>query len=66
MKIISPSGFTGIDDPYEPPLNCEIVIQNNKDKGFSSSSSSSSSSSLPEMADIVVSYLDQNGYLKPS
>ncbi|KAF3565307.1 hypothetical protein DY000_02011709 [Brassica cretica] len=58
-------GFTGIDDPYEPPLNCEIVIQNNKDKGFSSSSSSSSSS-LPEMADIVVSYLDQNGYLKPS
>ncbi|KAF2571219.1 hypothetical protein F2Q70_00000680 [Brassica cretica] len=54
-------GFTGIDDPYEPPLNCEIVIQNNKDKGFSSSSSS-----LPEMADIVVSYLDQNGYLKPS
>ncbi|KAH0856679.1 hypothetical protein HID58_084940 [Brassica napus] len=56
-------GFTGIDDPYEPPLNCEIVIQNNKDKGFSSSSSSSS---LPEMADIVVSYLDQNGYLKPS
>ncbi|RID44017.1 hypothetical protein BRARA_I00843 [Brassica rapa] len=50
----------GIDDPYEPPLNCEIVMQNNKDKGFSSSSS------LPEMAEIVVSYLDQNGYLKPS
>ncbi|KAJ0973696.1 hypothetical protein J5N97_015661 [Dioscorea zingiberensis] len=20
-------GFTGIDDPYEPPLNCELVIQ---------------------------------------
>ncbi|CAN6863239.1 unnamed protein product [Brassica oleracea] len=59
-------GFTGIDDPYEPPLNCEIVIQNNKDKVFSSSSSSSSSSSLPEMANIVVSYLDQNGYPKPS
>ncbi|KAL0721582.1 hypothetical protein Bca4012_036181 [Brassica carinata] len=51
-------GFTGIDDPYEPPLNCEIVIQNNRDKN--------SSSSLSEMAEIVVSYLDQNGYLKPS
>ncbi|KAJ0241979.1 Adenylyl-sulfate kinase 4 [Hirschfeldia incana] len=49
-------GFTGIDDPYEPPLDCEIVIQNNRDEN----------SSLSEMAEIVVSYLDQNGYLKPS
>lgn len=62
-------GFTGVDDPYEAPLDCEIVIQNSRDKGLSSSSSSSSSpssssSSLCEMADIVVSYLDQNGYLK--
>ncbi|RID59229.1 hypothetical protein BRARA_F02473 [Brassica rapa] len=47
-------GFTGIDDPYEPPLDCEIVIQNNRDEN----------SSLSEMAEIVVSYLDQNGYLK--
>ncbi|CAH8280975.1 unnamed protein product [Arabidopsis lyrata] len=54
-------GFTGVDDPYEPPLDCEIVIQNNRDKGLSSSSTSSS---LCEMAEIVVSYLDQNGYLK--
>ncbi|KAJ0236528.1 Adenylyl-sulfate kinase 4 [Hirschfeldia incana] len=53
-------GFTGIDDPYEPPLDSEIVIQNNRDNGFSSSSS------LTEMAEIVVSYLDQNGYLKQS
>ncbi|ESQ31245.1 hypothetical protein EUTSA_v10004693mg [Eutrema salsugineum] len=53
-------GFTGIDDPYEPPLDCEIVIQNNGDNGFCSSSSS-----LSEMADNVVTYLDQNGYLKP-
>ncbi|XP_010484486.1 PREDICTED: adenylyl-sulfate kinase 4, chloroplastic-like isoform X2 [Camelina sativa] len=52
-------GFTGVDDPYEPPLDCEIVIQNNRDKGVSSSSSS-----LTEMAEIVVSYLDKNGYLK--
>uniref|UniRef100_A0A1J3E5H7 Adenylyl-sulfate kinase n=1 Tax=Noccaea caerulescens TaxID=107243 RepID=A0A1J3E5H7_NOCCA len=52
-------GFTGIDDPYEPPLDCEIVIQNNRDEGCPSSSPS-------EMAEIVVSYLDQNGYLKPS
>ncbi|CAH8364069.1 unnamed protein product [Eruca vesicaria subsp. sativa] len=76
-------GFTGIDDPYEPPLDCEvriyfsdhtlftsffeslayyyalqIVIQNNRDEN--------SSSSISEMAEIVVSYLDQNGYLKPS
>ncbi|CAF1706724.1 unnamed protein product [Brassica napus] len=51
-------GFTGIDDPYEPPLDCEIVIQNNRDEN--------SSSSLSEMAEIVVTYLDQNGYLKPS
>ncbi|KAG2316924.1 hypothetical protein Bca52824_020046 [Brassica carinata] len=42
-------GFTGIDDPYEPPLNCEIVMQNSRDNDFSSSSS------LPEMAEIVVS-----------
>nr|CAD1832415.1 unnamed protein product [Ananas comosus var. bracteatus] len=21
------AGFTGIDDPYEPPMDCEIVIQ---------------------------------------
>lgn len=20
------SGFTGIDDPYEPPLNCEVFL----------------------------------------
>ncbi|CAN8251452.1 unnamed protein product [Cochlearia groenlandica] len=52
-------GFTGIDDPYEPPLDCEIVIQNNWDKVLSSSSSSS----LSEMAEIVVSYLEKNGYL---
>ncbi|KAL0789011.1 hypothetical protein Bca101_005257 [Brassica carinata] len=36
----------------------EIVIQNNRDEN--------SSSSLSEMAEIVVTYLDQNGYLKPS
>ncbi|KFK28437.1 hypothetical protein AALP_AA8G514500 [Arabis alpina] len=54
-------GFTGVDDPYEPPLNCEIVLQYNEDQ-----SSSSSSSSLSEMAEIVVSYLDKNGYLKTS
>ena len=21
-------GFTGIDDPYEPPLNCEVNVNN--------------------------------------
>ncbi|XP_010550306.1 PREDICTED: adenylyl-sulfate kinase 4, chloroplastic isoform X3 [Tarenaya hassleriana] len=46
-------GFTGIDDPYEPPLKCEIILQHNGDKA----------SSLCEMAETVVSYLDHNGYL---
>ena len=48
---------------YSESLACyyydvQIVIQNNRDEN--------SSSSLSEMAEIVVTYLDQNGYLKPS
>ncbi|CAA6659098.1 unnamed protein product [Spirodela intermedia] len=42
-------GFTGIDDPYEPPLDCETERWN-----------------LPppsEMAGVVVSYLEENGFL---
>lgn len=47
-------GFTGIDDPYEPPLNCEIEIQQ-KDGVCPAPS---------EMAVQVVSYLDQKGFLQ--
>ncbi|OEL20197.1 Adenylyl-sulfate kinase 3 [Dichanthelium oligosanthes] len=50
----SPVGFTGIDDPYEPPSDCEIVIQCNI--GHCPSPKS--------MADQVVSYLEANGFLQ--
>ncbi|KAF7134890.1 hypothetical protein RHSIM_Rhsim08G0093700 [Rhododendron simsii] len=46
-------GFTGIDDPYEPPLNSEIVL---RQKG-------GVCASPREMAEIVISYLEENGYL---
>ncbi|KAG6576911.1 Adenylyl-sulfate kinase 1, chloroplastic [Cucurbita argyrosperma subsp. argyrosperma] len=44
-------GFTGIDDPYEVPLNCEIVLKNN-------------GGSPCEMAEKVLSYLEQKGFLQ--
>ncbi|XP_014510158.1 adenylyl-sulfate kinase 3 isoform X2 [Vigna radiata var. radiata] len=47
-------GFTGIDDPYEPPCSCEIVLQQ-KGSGCKSPS---------DMAEIVISYLEENGYLR--
>ncbi|KAK1386487.1 Adenylyl-sulfate kinase [Heracleum sosnowskyi] len=47
-------GFTGIDDPYEPPLNCEIEIKQ-KDGVCPAPS---------EMAVQVISYLDQKGFLQ--
>ncbi|XVF42072.1 hypothetical protein PTKIN_Ptkin01aG0330700 [Pterospermum kingtungense] len=50
-KII---GFTGIDDPYEPPLNCEIEI-NEKDGVCPTPGA---------MAGEVVSYLDEKGFLQ--
>ncbi|CAN6450218.1 unnamed protein product [Victoria cruziana] len=46
-------GFTGIDDPYEPPLNCEIVIEQ-KDGNCPSPST---------MAEQVVAYLEGKGFL---
>ncbi|KAJ0692425.1 putative adenylyl-sulfate kinase [Helianthus annuus] len=47
-------GFTGVDDPYEPPLNSEIVIQQEGDV-----------CPPPEvMAEKVISYLDANGYFE--
>ncbi|CAO2144850.1 unnamed protein product [Urochloa humidicola] len=47
-------GFTGIDDPYEPPSNCEIVIQ----------CKIGDCPSPKSMADQVVSYLEANGFLE--
>ncbi|PNY07277.1 adenylyl-sulfate kinase [Trifolium pratense] len=47
-------GFTGIDDPYEPPCGCEIVLQL---KG-------SECKSPKDMAEIVISYLEKSGHLK--
>ncbi|KAE8707020.1 Adenylyl-sulfate kinase 2 [Hibiscus syriacus] len=47
-------GFTGVDDPYEPPLNCELTLP---PKGYSCASPS-------EMAETVISYLEEKGYLQ--
>ncbi|KAK9123396.1 hypothetical protein Sjap_012998 [Stephania japonica] len=46
-------GFTGIDDPYEPPLNCEIEIQQHH--GICPAPN--------VMAGQVVSYLEEKGFL---
>lgn len=43
-------GFTGIDDPYEAPLNAELVLDSNN-KG------------IEELAAEVVAYLDSKGVL---
>ncbi|GKV08894.1 hypothetical protein SLEP1_g20466 [Rubroshorea leprosula] len=47
------NGFTGIDDPYEPPLSCEIEMQQ-KDGVCPTPA---------DMAAQVVSYLEEKGYL---
>jgi len=44
------TGFTGIDDPYEPPLKPEIVID-------------TETSEPQQSAANIVDYLQQNGYL---
>ena len=44
-------GFTGIDDPYEAPQNPELVLDSN-------------SHSVDELAAQVVSFLEENGYVK--
>ncbi|CAD5163117.1 adenylyl-sulfate kinase 3-like [Musa acuminata AAA Group] len=48
-------GFTGIDDPYEPPLNCEIEIQE-EENGVCPSPCA--------MAGQVVGYLEEKGFLQ--
>ncbi|EOX91682.1 hypothetical protein QUC31_003242 [Theobroma cacao] len=47
-------GFTGIDDPYEPPLNCELVLPQ---KGINYASPC-------EMAETVISFLEEKGFLQ--
>ncbi|MCB0100773.1 MAG: bifunctional sulfate adenylyltransferase/adenylylsulfate kinase [Anaerolineales bacterium] len=47
-----PMGFTGVDDPYEPPIKPEITL-----KGYEST---------PEdNARIIVKYLEEQGFLLP-
>ncbi len=43
-------GFTGVDDPYEPPLNPEIHIANDK-------------CTVQEAAAMVINYLEEKGIL---
>jgi sulfate adenylyltransferase len=46
------TGFTGIDDPYEPPLNPEIVID-------------TLANTPEESASIILNYLIEQGFVKP-
>ena len=43
-------GFTGVDDPYEPPLNPEILLANDK-------------CTVQEAAAQVIAYLEDKGIL---
>lgn len=53
MEDGKPMGFTGVDDPYEPPINPEITL-----KGYGAT---------PEdNARIIVQYLEEQGYLLPA
>ena len=46
-------GFTGIDDPYEPPHNPEITLD-------------TVNSSAEENAERIVAYLNERGFLRPA
>jgi sulfate adenylyltransferase len=50
MESGKPMGFTGVDDPYEPPIDPEITL-----KGYGSTPE--------ENARIIVKYLEDQGYL---
>ena len=51
MNDGKPMGFTGVDDPYEPPINPEITLQ-----GYGSTPE--------ENARTIIKYLEGQGYLK--
>jgi adenylyl-sulfate kinase len=44
--------FTGIDDPYEPPLNPEVTVHTDRE-------------TVDESTAKIVAYLEQRGYLNP-
>src|SRR6266540_4150002 len=50
MDAGKPMGFTGVDDPYEPPIDPEITL-----KGYGATPE--------ENARIIVKYLEDQGYL---
>ena len=50
MEAGKPMGFTGVDDPYEPPIDPEITL-----KGYGATSE--------ENARLIVKYLEDQGYL---
>jgi adenylylsulfate kinase-like enzyme len=50
-ELKSPLGFTGIDSPYEPPLNPECVVKSGED-------------SIDTCVKKVIKTLDDNGVLK--
>jgi sulfate adenylyltransferase len=52
MQDGKPMGFTGVDDPYEPPINPEITL-----KGYGSTAE--------DNARVIVKYLEDQGYLLP-
>jgi sulfate adenylyltransferase len=47
------AGFTGVDDPYEPPLNPEVTLDTARQ-------------SLPECVEVIVAKLLDLGYLQPN
>lgn len=47
-----PIGFTGVDDPYEPPLTPEVTLN-------------TGTQSVPECVDVIVATLRTLGYLRP-
>ena len=51
LNLKSPLGFTGIDSPYEPPLNPECVVKSGED-------------SIDTCVSKVIKTLDDNGVLK--
>src|SRR5678809_536569 len=51
MESGKPMGFTGVDDPYEPPIDPEISL-----KGYGATPE--------ENAHIIVKYLEDQGYLQ--
>ncbi|KAA3461467.1 Adenylyl-sulfate kinase, chloroplastic [Gossypium australe] len=64
---VYPPGFTGIDDPYEPPLNCEVhlpVPVNLWMAMLELPQKGNNCASPCEMAEIVISYLEEKGYLQ--